>query len=966
MMRIAIRVLCVISALLFSAAVNAAFSANGETGTDTSEVRTMVHRGHPVKSYAISYDEKYLFTRGEAEICVWDMRNLMLVKTLPITTSYIYAHPADSHLIYVRIKDRDGAYTNDEAYYAIVDWCEETTVGFVSPSQVPSRSASADMDIARYGNDMLVLVPMTENPRVAGYLGGMNVNIGSVCVNDNDSLLLTSGMIPQVWDLRHASIVGNIPYYRYLQPGVNVNMSNLHKTPYKRGQSPSTATFCNSYFVPGTDDVILGGVRDTVSIWHIGADGSGSLLSEVPVGVGPSPSLAFLGDTIIAATKKGVFRSVGRKPFAELEAFRLASGRDEFNVVSRPYGNGHFLAGSCDGRKGMASLIEGSFHSATPTRVADKAYGWIRDIKIAPREDFAVVAYGMNGIARVDLAGDTLRYGPKLQADWLDNEKITACEILPNETVVGATSLGALNFWKKGSDSSYLQKHYHHASINSIALSPDSGRMYTSDRAGQITIWDTATLEPIMYIYQVIDLAEPAYIFLTPDHYYKATPNAHKFINFVKDGQPYSFEQFDLRNNRPDIILSRLGGDIEEIDLLHRAWQKRLRRAGIDEMSLSDDYHVPESSITNRNRIPAVTADNSVILDMDFYDTTHNLSEISVSLNGVPILPSDKRQAFGRKHSITLPIALASGNNEIVVSCRNEKGAQSLKEVVNVTRVAPINQKPELYVIAIGVSNYADSQFNLNYAGKDARDFSSLMQSATSGSFSSVHQLLLTDTDFSSTGTDRIKDFLAPSQRDDVVILFYAGHGVLDANLDYYLATSAMDFTNPKNGGIVYDDFIGLLDGIGSVNRYCFIDACHSGELDKEDYVAVNTVEMPEGEELVFRAAGHGIEAASEIDRINAVLSDMFLDLRWGVGATVLSSAGAAELAVESSKWKNGLFTYCLRKGLESTDADTDGNGSVSLKEWIDFTSQKVVELSEGRQSPTLRSHNYHNDLQIK
>ena len=106
--------------------------------------------------------------------------------------------------------------------------------------------------------------------------------------------------------------------------------------------------------------------------------------------------------------------------------------------------------------------------------------------------------------------------------------------------------------------------------------------------------------------------------------------------------------------------------------------------------------------------------------------------------------------------------------------------------------------------------------------------------------------------------------------------------------------------------------------------------------------------------------------AKEDVERVNALLGDMFLDLRWGVGATVLSSAGGAELAVEGAEWKNGLFTYCLKKGLENDSADADHNGTVTLKEWIDYTSRQVTELSGGRQSPTLRAHNYHNDLNIK
>ena len=92
----------------------------------------------------------------------------------------------------------------------------------------------------------------------------------------------------------------------------------------------------------------------------------------------------------------------------------------------------------------------------------------------------------------------------------------------------------------------------------------------------------------------------------------------------------------------------------------------------------------------------------------------------------------------------------------------------------------------------------------------------------------------------------------------------------------------------------------------------------------------------------------------------------MFRDTRWGVGATVLSSAGGGELAVESQEWNNGLFTYCLLKGLQEKSVDVDNNGRTSLTEWINYTRRQVSVISKGLQSPTLRSQNYHNDLEIK
>lgn len=898
------------------------------------EIKTMLHRGHPVKNFVISYDEKYLLTRSEGEVCVWDLNSRMLVATLPIFTKEISAHPTDSRLFYADTKISTAQTVEDPTINTIdvIDWTTGKCIGKVSSDKMPKFYAGSDYTFAKNDDMLMMFTSLDKSVKPVGHIGGLNPAASCVRSNSNDSLLLTLGKHPYLWDLRHAGLIGTIP------------------------SSGKVNEVC---FKPGTDSVIIAGTN------IVELSGGNSM----PVAdAGNINKLSFCGDKTLAMGYEHIYKSVAGKPFYKMPAYREAGKDRVFTAISRPYGNGKFLIGGSNDYtdriqfKGT-SLIEGAFDSDKPLRLVENKYNKIRDIKISPKDDYAVIVSTFTDVAVLDL--ETLRYTSSLTADYDDLESVTTCEILPDGTIVAGTTLGKLNFWEKGQNKSSRQSREHHAQIMSIALSSDSTRMFTADKDGQITIWDAKTHEPIVFVYQVADETGTDYILLTPDHYYKATPGISNHINFVKDGQPYAFEQFDLRNNRPDIVLSRLGGDPAEVELLHKAWKKRLRRAGISEESLSDDYHVP-TAILNRKGIPLITNEGIMALDVDFADSQYNLSEISVTVNGVPVLNPDKRSVTGRKYKLQENLTLASGNNEISVWCTNVKGASSLRETFNVTYSPQQTVIPDLYIVAAGVSSYADSRYNLGFAAKDAGDFVEALKKRAGKNFGNVKTLILTDAQVTAVNMDKIRSFLSGSRPDDVALVFFAGHGVLDSELDYYLGAYDMDFANPSNGGIAYDDFIGVFDGVPALNRACFIDACHSGELDKEDYLAVNTVEMPAGEELLFRSAGQNVSAKEDIERVNTILADMFRDIRRGVGATVLSSAGGGELAVESPEWNNGLFTYCLLKGIIDDAADTDHNGKVSLNEWIDYTRNRVKDMSEGRQSPTLRSQNYHYDLEIK
>src|SRR5690606_11414220 len=93
--------------------------------------------------------------------------------------------------------------------------------------------------------------------------------------------------------------------------------------------------------------------------------------------------------------------------------------------------------------------------------------------------------------------------------------------------------------------------------------------------------------------------------------------------------------------------------------------------------------------------------------------------------------------------------------------------------------------------------------------------------------------------------------------------------------------------------------------------------------------------------------------------------AELFNDLRKGTGATVISSAGGVEFAMESDEWKNGLFTYCMLNGLKNRTADLNGDGVIMLLELQEYIVEKVTALSHGRQVPNSRIKNIELDFSV-
>jgi len=176
-----------------------------------------------------------------------------------------------------------------------------------------------------------------------------------------------------------------------------------------------------------------------------------------------------------------------------------------------------------------------------------------------------------------------------------------------------------------------------------------------------------------------------------------------------------------------------------------------------------------------------------------------------------------------------------------------------------------------------------------------------------------------------------------------------------------------MEFANPKNGGLKYDELENLIDGIPARNKLMFIDACHSGEVDKDESVLVAAANEPVSEvksrgfikRVENKNTGIGLKNSFEL------MKELFADLRRNNGAVVISSASGKEYAFESSEWQNGVFTYSLLEGLKSGNADLDKNKSVSVSELRDYVSKRVQDLTNGKQNPTSRTENLVNDFRV-
>jgi WD40 repeat protein len=515
----------------------------------------------------------------------------------------------------------------------------------------------------------------------------------------------------------------------------------------------------------------------------------------------------------------------------------------------------------------------------------------------------------------------------------------------------------------------------HTAPVIDVKYLPGEDRFISLSSSGEMKLWNADTRAEIVKLlifdagaeHHGTGTVDAAWIAITPDGYYTASKGTASLVGFRRDEQVFTFSQFDLRFNRPDIVLQRLGSDDEALLQAYRqAFAKRLEKMDVTEDMLSGDLHIPEVRIANETDVPKTTSSASVDLVVHADDDRVPLDRLNVWVNGVALFGQDGkslRGAASQGHQETLSIPLSRGENEIEVSVTNTRGAESLRQAVYVRYDAP-PKVPSLHVVSIGVSDYRQSEWNLAYAAKDARDLASLLASQT-GRYDQIHTHLLTDADATTAGVEALRAELEATGIEDHVIVFAAGHGLVSDDLDYYFATHDTDFEAPEYSGLSYSSLEQLLDGIPARKKALLVDACHSGEIDADEIAGLSS-EKAESGTVQFRTAGPILQQrdASRPSDFQ-MMRQLFVDLRRGTGATVVASSGGVQAALEGDQWKNGVFTYALLSGLSTGAADANADGQIMLSELKTYLRTEVPRLTNGFQTPTARSENRAMDFRI-
>jgi len=243
------------------------------------------------------------------------------------------------------------------------------------------------------------------------------------------------------------------------------------------------------------------------------------------------------------------------------------------------------------------------------------------------------------------------------------------------------------------------------------------------------------------------------------------------------------------------------------------------------------------------------------------------------------------------------------------------------------------------FALVIANTEYQDASFaKLTAPGKDADEFAQVLRDTECAAFDDV-QVLINEGE----GRTRrsIARFFAERKRDDLLLLYFSGHGVRNEVGQLFLAANDTEKNILEASGIPADFVTQSMNNSRSQRQLLILDCCNSG------------------------AFAYGTKSAAAVGKSMGIATAFEGS---GFGRVVLTATDATQYAWEGDKvigdTQKSVFTHFLIEGLKG-EADRDGDGRINVDELYDYAYEQVVRRTP-KQTPGKWSYKQQGDIVLR
>ncbi|MFO1272051.1 MAG: caspase family protein [Rubrivivax sp.] len=439
-------------------------------------------------------------------------------------------------------------------------------------------------------------------------------------------------------------------------------------------------------------------------------------------------------------------------------------------------------------------------------------------------------------------------------------------------------------------------------------------------------------------------LADGRWVLWTESGYFDAGTGAEDLVGWLvarPGGERVDYfgvSRFRERYLRPD-VLDLVLAERDPARALQRANDARMAKAKEAEPEVIKTIQAGLAPVPVTQALPPVvtiaqvprveTSKAEIAVDFKtFAPAGEKVQKVTVRIDGRPVEATVSQQgtsgASGGEAEGRMIIPLPKAEGKIQIFAEGANGTSMPAELDFKSSAPALQQladrRPTLYLLSVGVSQYAASEYNLGLADKDARDFAKALERQQGVYYKKVDARVLTNAEATRANVlQGLRWLQNVSTPDDVAILFLAGHGVADAADIYHFLPHDMKETQLAQTAVSETQLRNALSSIKGRALF-FVDTCFSGK----------SVGKFTRRELTRMANGM---ASAEM------------------GVIVFSGSAPRQESLEDPAWGNGAFTKALVEGL-SGRADFRKEGVVTHKGLDYYVAHEVRTLTQGRQTP--------------
>ncbi len=218
---------------------------------------------------------------------------------------------------------------------------------------------------------------------------------------------------------------------------------------------------------------------------------------------------------------------------------------------------------------------------------------------------------------------------------------------------------------------------------------------------------------------------------------------------------------------------------------------------------------------------------------------------------------------------------------------------------------------PQRHAVIIGINDYADQAIpDLKYAESDAKAVYDTLTDPAIGKFPKDNVTLLLGKDATPSVIKAALYKLRGVGKDDLVVVFYSGHGAKEGDEAFWVTQNAEAKAIPATA-LPNSDIRKFLSGIPAQRLVILLDCCY---------------------------------AASTVKKSLSDPGKLFGDFA-GKGRVTIAGAADNQEALEMPSAKAGVFTHFLVAGLRGS-ADTNADGAVTFDELWTYLGENVRKTS--------------------